>query len=171
MEYTNKEYLEDVKLAIYTINTMFKTLKLEKEDLVQECVIKLWKARERYTKDKGGYSNFAINVCKNNILNIIREKEKSINDVSLNDVVKEDITFEELQSCADDLSDVDCKLDVLNAVKDLLNKEKTTKKKKIYKYLLNNHSSRVIARNVGCSISYVNMVKLELKDKLTCLLH
>ena len=56
---TEKEVIEDLKISRYVFNSKFSRYRYIKEDLIQESLIALMKARKTFDKTKCSYATFA----------------------------------------------------------------------------------------------------------------
>jgi RNA polymerase sigma factor (sigma-70 family) len=65
-EYTAEMHEQDTRIAKWFCHKKFcisSEKAVSRDDLVQWCIINLWKARPRYDKTKGKYISFASTVC------------------------------------------------------------------------------------------------------------
>ena len=100
----------------------------EFDDVRQEIMIKVWKAKRYFEKRRGDIRNFFITVIKNHVRNMM--KKKSLKCLSLDKEIGEDFTL--LDKMADPRS---------NTLKNLEQKDLM---EKIYKMLPDNRCRRVL---------------------------
>lgn len=90
MNYTMQDYLQDLKISKYVFKKIFKTLVNDKEDLIQESLLALWKSKNKYDKSRGKYFQFAYKTSKNAMLGYIRNNKNDASILSIyNDVIDE----------------------------------------------------------------------------------
>ena len=80
MEKEKREMEEDLKISKYVYGRLFNKYHNLKDDLIQESLIALWRARPRFDSAKGAYSNFAINVSVNAMKMFLRKELRHSNN-------------------------------------------------------------------------------------------
>lgn len=100
MEKEKRDMEEDLIISNYVYARLFNKYYHLKDDLIQESLIALWRARPRFDSAKGAYFTFAINVSANAMRMFLRKELRHLNNLSLDnlqiDFVDESIDFENL---------------------------------------------------------------------------
>lgn len=179
--YCCEDYITDLKIVNAVINKCFKkdiNSKVEVADLRQIGLLGIVKGRNYYknvlSKETTFYWNCAYKEILNHIKHINNLSHKNSN-ISLNDLLSIKDTTVTLE---DVIEDKDFNFDdytELIVIKDVLRKyikslPKGTNIEKITKLTLLGYSTMEIMEQLGCTISYINRIKLEFKAKLKIML-
>ncbi len=96
-EYTDEMYKEDYRIAKWCVYTKypskFPEKSITKEDLLQWCLLQLWRKRPLYDPSKGKYITWAITVCRRGVLQyptIVRRQQQDAERDDLDFVLSAD---------------------------------------------------------------------------------
>lgn len=112
MKKEKREMEEDLKISKYVYGRLFNKYHNLKDDLIQESLIALWRARPRFDSTKGAYSNFAINVSVNAMKMFLRKELRHSNNLSLDDL---QIDFEDESIDFENSIDLELRLKFLSS--------------------------------------------------------
>lgn len=177
-DYTLKDFNEDMEMCNAIIKRYFSKYKNHAQDLRQEGVIGILNAREKFNEEISKKSTFFWTYCYYGMLTYVKkviEAGHEEENISLNSVVN---SRDEKSTLEDILQDKDFNFDdytELIVIKDVLRRyvkslPKGTNIEKITKLTLLGYSAREIMEQLGCTISYINRIKLEFKAKLKIML-
>lgn len=161
MRYEEKHYLEDMKISKSVFALYFSRYKKFKDDLIQESVIALWRARSRFNGKKASYASFAYRVSMNSMIDYIRKEGAHFvvqNIFELGDI--EDLSF-----------DIDrvVEIDPCVLIERALRGKKNDVVIKILKLVVQGYSCAEIGRQMHMSRAYVNRLLHEVRSELTYL--
>lgn len=144
MKYEEKDYIEDLKISRYVFDHWFSSCHALKDDLIQESIVALWRARPKFKNENGSYSTFAVTVS-NNAMKLFLRKE--------NRFVHEELPCE----LVDNSMDIDFRLDLFFRVSKRL--DSLSRKQRIVVEMLDllvaGYRQREIAKKMNLSSSYV----------------
>lgn len=161
MKYEEKDYLEDLKISKSVFGLYFSRYKKFKDDLIQESVIALWRARSRFNGKKASYASFAYRVSINAMKMLMRKESIHFaiqNFFELGDI--EDLSF-----------DIDrvVEIDPCVLIERALRGKKNDVVIKILKLVVQGYSCAEIGRQMHMSRAYVNRLLHEVRSELTYL--
>lgn len=87
----NKVFMENQKIVYFTFNKYYSSFWRDKEDLLQEGFLGLWKCIDKFDASKGEFSTFATTAVKNAMALWLRKDKRGENKV----VSIEDASFED----------------------------------------------------------------------------
>lgn len=144
MKYEEKDYIEDLKISRYVFDRWFSNCHVLKDDLIQESIVALWRARPKFKNEIGSYSTFAVKVS-NNAMKMFLKKE--------NCFVHEELPCD----LVDNSLDIDSRLDLFFRISKRL--DSLSKKQRIVVEMLDllvaGYRQREIAKKMNLSRSYV----------------
>lgn len=157
-EITEKEITEDLKISKYVFKTFFAGYQYLKEDLIQEGVLALMKAREHFDNTKGAYSTFAFKVAINAMRMYLRKEYKYEENENI-----EDYTFK----LVDEVNDIDNSLNITIAINNSIAKFKNADvMSEIIKQIKNGCAGFEIAEKLQISRTYVSKLLNNLRKQL-----
>ena len=157
-EVTEKEITEDLKISKHVFKTFFAGYQYLKEDLIQEGVLALMKARKSFDNTKGVYSTFAFKVATNAMRMYLR-KEYRYEDVEN----IEDYAFE----IADEINDIDISIHIKNSIVDVIENSKNPRViEKIVNLLGCGFTGIEIAESLNFSRTYVSKLINDFRKRL-----
>lgn len=166
MEYTQKEYEEDLKMSRWVFNKCFKNSRQYEDDLIEAGLINLWKKRKYFDPSKGTYSTYAFKVAYVGMLMFLRKEKKYFHNFSLDCDNSESSSLLEIL-IAPEITTNDIDLEM--AIEKVLEK-KCAKYKTIITLLLNGYTQKEIVQNFDiskqlCSLRF-SKFKRFLKEEL-----
>ncbi len=141
--------MENEKLVYYVYEKLYKDdfVINNKEDLIQEGFLGLFKARKTYnSKSKCKFSTYAIMCIRNEMLMYFRRNKKHSANISINEPLNDDLTIEDTLT-ADDFEKITedrLLIERLFSHKDITDKEKLMLSK-----LLKGQTKRSIIKEFG----------------------
>lgn len=166
MEYTEKDYQEDLRISQWVFNKHFNKFLSYKEDLIQESLMRLWKAKTRFDKSRGNLGTFKVIVSINSMKIFLRSERRHIDNLVLGSELNsghEDDLVDLMDLIASDEIDTD-KIDLKDTISKVL-KTKKEKFRKVVNLYLQDFTQSEIAKEVDNSKTMVNrMLKTFKKD-------
>lgn len=161
-EITEKEITEDLKISKHVFKTFFAGYQYLKEDLIQEGVLALMKARKSFDNTKGVYSTFAFKVATNAMRMYLRKEYRHEYVENI-----EDYAFE----IADEVNDIDNSLNITIAINNSIAKfKKSDVMSEIVRQVKNGYTGLEIAETLQISRTYIsnllNKFRKQLKAEL-----
>lgn len=186
MTYTYAMYEEDNRIAKWVYYKKFKGYAGFKEDLIQSCIIALYRARELYNEEKGKYISYAVQTCIYTMIDFLKLEKKKNNlglDLSLDCELDEGYTIEETLGESIDYEEKfrteDLKNEILKIilkrnykdtyVKDLVMKRKTELRQceiMAIEYFVNGKSEKQIREDYGVTRQCVNKIINQYRKKI-----
>ena len=122
-EYEVEEKVEDERISNYVFNRCFKMYHYLKDDLIEEGLVALWKAREDFDETKSTYITYATEVAKNAMRMFLRKEFRHLDNENIDDL-KVDIEDEKINidnsiHCRDIIQQV---LDNLKSDKEIISR-------------------------------------------------
>lgn len=168
--YTQQQFENDSKTANFIFNKYFSKYKFYKEDMIQESLIHLFKARKTFKTGSGAtYKTYACSSCYNCMFNFIRSNcnEKYIFQ-SLSDKITDDLTIED--TIGEEMQINELGLDrIFNAIKRNVKRklgEKSNSYLKFIDYKLALLSNTEIKQKLNCSRQFVHKLSVQLKNDI-----
>ena len=167
--YTQQQFENDSKTANFIFNKYFSKYRFYKEDMIQESLIHLVKARKTFKTGGASYRTYACKACYNSLIDFIRANcnEKYITQ-SLSDKITDDLTIE-------DTLGEEMHINELGLEKLFKQIKKNVKRKlgdKSSSYLtfidckLNLMSNSEIKQQLNCSRQFVSKLNTQLKNDI-----
>lgn len=145
---TEKEVIEDLKISRYVFNSKFSRYRYIKEDLIQESLIALMKARKTFDKTKCSYATFAYKVATNAMKMYLRKEYKHEDIENI-----EDYMFE----IEDKISDLNSLLYIKTTISKVIkNSKKPLVIETIVNLLCQGYNGIEIAECLGMSRTYIS---------------
>lgn len=147
-EVTEKEVIEDLKISRYVFNSKFSRYQYIREDLIQESLIALMKARKIFDKTKCSYITFACKVVTNAMKMYLRKEYKHEDIENI-----EDYMFE----IEDKISDLNSWLHIKTTISKVIkNSKKPLVIETIVNLLCQGYNGIEIAEHLGMSRTYIS---------------
>ena len=166
MEYTQQQFENDSKTANFIFNKYFSKYKFYKEDMIQESLIHLFKARKTFKTGGASYRTYACSSCYNCMFNFVRANcnEKYITQ-SLSEPISDNLTIED--TLGEKMQINELGLDrvfkaIIHKVKRKLG-DKSNSYLKFIKCKLNFMSNKEIEERLGCTRQFVCKLNKQLR--------
>lgn len=169
MEYIQQQFENDSKIATFIFNKYFSKYKFYKEDMIQESLIHLFKARKTFKSGGATYRTYACRCSYNCMFNFIRVNcnEKYITQ-SLSDKITDDLTIED--TIGEKMQINELGLDrVFIAIKRNVKRKlgnKSNSYLKFIDYKLALLSNAEIKQKLNCSRQFVHKLSVQLKNDI-----
>ncbi len=168
MEYTEKDYQEDLKISQWVFNKHFSKFLSYKQDLIQESLMKLWQAKTRFDETRGNLGTFKVIVSINAMKICLRKERRHIDNLvlgsELNSDHKDDL-IDLMDLIANDEIDTD-KIDLTDSILKVL-KTKSEKVRKVVKLYLQDYNQAEISKKIDNSQAMVSRMLKTFKNDLS----
>lgn len=168
MEYTEKDYQEDLKISNYVFCKYFKKFVTYKQDLIQESLIGLWKTRLKFDESRGKLSTFKTIVSITYMRLFLRKERKHLNNLLLECDLKKVGDNGELLELFDVFSNDEINIEKIDLYDEILNVLGTKKKTfiDIVKFSLSGYNQTDVSKIKNCSQAKVSRVLKRFKNDL-----
>jgi len=150
MEYKNRDYEIDKKIAEMIYQRHFYNFKNHKDDLVQFAIIRLWKFKNQELMTECPFT-LACKIARRAMVDYIRPHAKFLNDVSIFEQSENDLSYMEILRDKQSDNNMKIRYEFLKTLIQHEVKGMKLKEAKIIKLYLNRMSQQNIAKIVNCT--------------------
>jgi RNA polymerase sigma factor (sigma-70 family) len=165
---TNEERFNNNIMMAYKIANRYRvTHDRYYEDIKQVALMALWVACCQFNEELGyAFSSYAYPTISNRINCYIRDlKRKEAKDISINTIVHEEITIEDILVDENNLIDeIISKVDIENVMENLY---LTDKEKIVVQKRMEGKSQLIIGKEIGLSQAQISRILNNIKTKIT----
>lgn len=160
----------NAKLAYKIANKYLINYKDEYEDIKQIALLGLWKAVLNYNDSlKVSFSTFAYPVISNEINQYLRKQKKKLLDVSLNNIVSDNITIEDIlkdEENSIERSEENMELLELKEIKEKVLSGVKSKKRDVYREIDKGERQEKIAKIFKISQAQVSRIQKQINEQI-----
>lgn len=163
---TNEEMFENNIRIAYKIANRYKINYLtEYEDIKQIALLGLWKAVLTF-KNTHAFSTYAYPVISNEINLYLRKNKKTKLDISINTIIHDNLTFEDILQDEDNIEKLLEDIEILK-INQILNEINITEKeRKIYKLIQSGYKQQDVAEKFNMSQCQVSRIQKKIINKV-----